>query len=160
MISVVISDVIKYKATIMNRIINIPNVLELINDEAVTEPIQLRDNNVFRYLKIPNTTTKVKNYICFDFNSRKSRVNKVYKDVVINVFIICHESDINTPWGARHDVLSGLIINDFNWSDFLGFELELDSDSEDILQTEYHIRKLQFKNRTTDSFSNKVHYND
>ncbi|MDF2885237.1 MAG: hypothetical protein K0R54_5809 [Clostridiaceae bacterium] len=140
----------------MNKLISIADVYTLINNPNITLPSQMKNNNIYSYLKIPNSTLQVKNYICFDFSSRKSPVNSTFKNVNINVSIICHETDLKTSWGNRHDVLSGVIIDAFNWSNFLGFELELVSDNEKILENDYHMRTLQFNNLTTDNFINKV----
>lgn len=152
----VISDNIKHKNKIINKLISIPDVYSLINNKDITSPDQMIDKNIFSYMKVPNTTLTVKNYICFDFNSKILSINEVFKNITINVGIITHESNIKTSWGNRHDVLAGVICDAFNWSDFLGFQLELVSDVESILENDYHARTLQFKNLTTNNLANKL----
>jgi hypothetical protein len=156
----VISDVIEYKNRIISKLIEIPDVYILINNPNITKPSDMINKNIFPRMKIPNTTMTVKNYICFNYNSRKYPNNDVLKDVTINIGIISHESDIKTVWGNRNDVLAGVVIDAFNWSDFLGFQLELVSDTESTLENDYYARTLQFKNITPNSFMNKVNYND
>ena len=164
----VTSDVTKYKNKIMNKLCSIPDIVTLINNPDITQdnpditqdnPDKLKDVNIFSYMKIPNTTMSVKNYICFDFNARSSSYNELYKNINITISSICHESEINTSWGNRHDVMGGVILENFNWSNFLGLELELYSDTESILEKEYHVRTLQFKNLALNSLKNGVKVN-
>ena len=154
----VISDVTKYKGKIMNKLCSIPDILTLINNPDIiqTKPDNMRNVNIFSYMKIPNTTLTVKNYICFDYNSRVHNYNDSFKNVTINISVICHESTIQTSFGNRHDAISGMILEAFNWSDFLGYTLELVSDTENILEREYHVRNLQFKNVATNNIHSGV----
>lgn len=149
-------DVIDYKMKIAGRLIELPNIITLLNNEEIIYADELINNNIFSYMKVPKTTMKAKNYICFDYNSKIFTRNEVLKSAIINIGIICHEDDIHTHYGNRHDVIAGVIIDDFNWSKFLGFELELVSDCESILEKDYHVRTLQFKNLTPNSLSNGV----
>lgn len=157
----VISDVTKYKNKITNKLCSISDVVTLINNPDITQDNsdKMKDVNIFSYMKIPNTTMSVKNYICFDFNAKSSNYNELYKNVNITIAAICHESEIKTVWGNRHDVIGGVILENFNWSNFLGLELELYSDTESILKEEYHVRTLQFKNLTLNSLKNGVKVN-
>lgn len=152
----VISDVVKYKQKIMSKLISIPDVFILINNKDISQPSQMVNKNIFSYMKIPNTTDTVKNYICYNYSSRISPNNSSFKNVTINIAIISHVSDISCTWGNRHDVLAGVIIDAINWSDFLGFTLELVADSESILEKEYHVRTLQFRNVATNSLNSGV----
>jgi hypothetical protein len=142
----------------MAKLISIPDIFTLINNTNITKPSDMVNKNLFSRMKIPSTELIVKNYICFDYNSRTFAGNKDLKQVTVNVIVICNPSDDNiiTAWGNRHDVLGGVIIDAFNWSNFLGFELELTSDNERIFEGNYHARELQFKNLTPNSLSNGV----
>lgn len=157
----VISDVTKYKNKITNKLCSISDVVTLINNPDITQDNsdKMKDTHVFSYMKIPNTTMSVKNYICFDFNAKSSNYNELYKNINITIAAICHESEMKTVWGNRHDVMGGVILENFNWSNFIGLELELYSDTESILEKEYHVRTLQFKNLTLNSLKNGVKVN-
>lgn len=154
----IMSDNTIYKNKIMDKLCSIPDIVIAINNPIITQdnPEDMKDVNIYSRMKIPNTTLTVKNYICFDFNSRIYSRNEVLKNVTINIGVICHESEIKTDWGNRHDVLAGVITDAFNWSDFLGFELELISDKENILENDYYARTLTFQNLTQNSLSNGV----
>lgn len=157
----IVSDVTKYKNKIMNKICSSPDIVTLINNPNITidNSDEMKNVNAFSYMKIPNTSLAVKNYICFDFNAKSSSYNDLYKNVTINVACICHEGEINTMWGNRHDILGGVILETFNWSNILGLQLELVSDVENILEKEYHVRTLTFKNLTLNSIKNGVKVN-
>lgn len=158
----VVSDNTIYKNKIMNKLVSIADVITLINNLDVTtnNPDGLRNVNLFSRIKIPDVQLETKNYICFDFNSRTSSTNNTLKNVSFSVWIICHEDEITTDGGNRHDVLAGVIIDAFNWSNFLGFELELVSDTESMLKDVFCVRTLQFKNATPNSLQNKMVRND
>lgn len=157
----VISDVTKYKNKIMDELCSKPDILTLINNPNINpaNPESMKKVNLFSFMKVPNTTTDVANYICFDFNARSSSYNDLYKNVTITMAAICHEDTIDTVYGNRHDVLGGVLLEAFNWSNILGLELELFSDVESILEKEYHARTLQFKNLTLNSLKNGVKIN-
>jgi hypothetical protein len=145
----------------MNKLISTPDIVTLINnpDINIDNCDELKDKNIFSYMKIPNTALIVKNYICFDFNAKGSNYNDLFKNTTITIASVCHESDLNTTWGNRHDVMGGVIIESVNWSNFLGFQIELVSDNESILDNSYHVRTLQFKNLAFNSLKNGVKIN-
>lgn len=157
----IISDVIKYKNVIMGKLFSTPDIITLIDNRDISSdtPEKLINVNFFPYMKIPDATLKAKNYVCFDFNARSSNYNDLYKNVTITIGAICHESEISTAWGNRHDVLGGVLIELFNWSNILGLQLELISDTESILENNYHARTLQFKNLVLNSVKNGVKIN-
>lgn len=152
----VVSDVITYKSKLMDRLINIPDIFTLIDNPDIATPTEMINQNIYSFIKIPNTTLQVKNYICFDYNSKEFTKNPLLKNVTINLTVVCHEDNIKTDWGNRHDVLAGIITDSFTWSDFLGFELEFVSDTESVLENVYHLRTLQFRNITQNSLENGV----
>lgn len=149
-------DVICYKSIIMEKLYTTPEIFELIDNKQLTSPEEMINKNLFSRMKIPNETFVVKNYICFDYNSRINPNNNVFKTVTINMAVITHEDSTDTPFGNRYDLLAAVIINEFNWYNILGFDLELVSDTESILEKDYHVRNLQFRNLTANSLSNGV----
>ena len=155
----VVSDVMKYKSKIMAELISVPDIYTLINNKDISKGSDMVNKNIFSYMKIPDTTTIVKNYICFDYNSVKSSVNDSFKNITINIGVICHESEIITPWGNRFDVLAGVLTESINWSNLLGFEVKLVSDKENIFENDYHGRTLQFKNVTFNSLKDGIKIN-
>lgn len=129
----------------MKKLVYIPDMLPIINNPEIKEVEKLRNVNIFSRIKIPDTTKDSKNYVCFNFNSRIWGRNKDLKQISFDVVIMCHESNINTKYGNRHDVLAGMIAEDFSWSRFLGFELELMSDIESQ-SNNFYTRTLTFQN--------------
>lgn len=152
----IISDDIQYKNKIMNKLISIPDIYTWIDNPNISTPDAMKKINIFPRMRVPNTTISVKNYICYDFNSRSNPRNEDLKNVFFNIAVVCDESTIDTSYGNRHDLIAGFIIDAFTWSDFLGFELRLESDIESILNEKYCVRTLQFKNLAPNSLSNGV----
>ncbi|MGN6713767.1 hypothetical protein [Anaerocolumna jejuensis] len=150
------SDVIEYKKKLTEKLVSIEDIFTYIGNSEITKPEQMINKNIFPYTKNPTLNMTIKNYIWFDYNSITSSINASFKNCTINIGIVCHEDTIETDSGNRHDVLGGIITDGLNWSKFLGFELELVSDNESIEDNQYHIRTLQFKNRTPNSLYNKV----
>lgn len=152
-------DVITYKTVIMNELCSTPDIFTLIDNEKITQPDQMINKNLFSYMKIPNATLEVKNYICFDVNARSSSYNDLYKNITINMAAVCHNDNIKADVGNRHDLLGGILIDILNFSNLLGLQLELVSDTETIWEKDYNVRLLQFKNLTLNSVRNGVRIN-
>jgi hypothetical protein len=152
-------DVITYKSVIMNELCSTPDIFTLIDNDKISQPDQMSDNNLFSYMKIPDTTLEVENYICFDVNARSSSYNDLYKNITINMAVVCHNHNIKAGMGNRHDLLGGVVIDILNFSNLLGLQLELVSDTETIWEKEYNVRLLQFKNLTLNSVRNGVRIN-
>ena len=148
-------DIQEYKSKIMTRIVNIPEILSLINNKNIVDSDGLRNTHVFSRIKIPKTPKETDNYICFNLNSRTWNRNTVLKNFFFDVVIMCHEANISTKYGNRHDTIAGIIVDDFSWSNFLGFELEPVSDLESTTE-EFCIRTLTFQNKSPNSLSNGV----
>jgi hypothetical protein len=151
----VITDVIKDKNKVMNKILSIPDIFTYIHNTDLTDASQMKDVNIFSRIRVPGTVTTVKNYICFKYSSKVDSYNKSFKNVYITFLVVSDEADIKTSYGNRHDVLSSIIINEFSWSDFLGFTLELTSDTEES-QGNYNTRTLTFTNTATNSLNSGV----
>jgi hypothetical protein len=145
----------------MEKLISIPEMVEMLNnpDILVSQPDALKEVNIFSRMRIPNTSIKVKNYICFNYNSRLNSMNSALKNVSIDIWVLCHDSEIDTLYGNRHDLIAGAITNALNWSNFLGCDLMLISDDEKIFDDGYNGRMLRFNNKTTNDYDNKVGLN-
>jgi hypothetical protein len=149
------SDTIKDKAKILNKLISIPEVFTYIHNTNLSIAEQMKNVNIFSRIKVPGTITTVKNYIGFNYSSDIDRYNKSFKNIYITFLIVCHEQDINTSYGNRHDVLGNILLNEFCWSDFMGFELELVSDKEGT-DGDYSTRTITFKNISSNNINSGV----
>ena len=77
---------------------------------------------------------------------------------IFNVYV--HQDNIDTPYGmSRHDLLGYLIRDIFNYSNFMGNQLELKSDTPGIMDEYSSSRSLIFKTNTTNSLNRAVRTN-
>ena len=62
-------------------------------------------------------------------------------------YILCDEkNNIEKNTGvARHDLISSLIINNFNWTNLFGKQIHLVSDVPSVTDTDYATRTLTFE---------------
>jgi hypothetical protein len=150
------SEVLEYKRKITNKLVSISDIFTYIKNESITTPGEMVGKNIYSFMKVPDPTVYVKNYICFNYSSITSTKNSSFKNCSVTIGVVCHEDDIKTTYGNRHDVLAAIITENFNWSNFLGFELELVSDVESIQDNKYHARTLKFVNKSQNSLKNKV----
>lgn len=126
--------------------------------------------NILPYLSFPDSQTSVKNYLCFkmDFDEI-STSNKIMKYNQVIFVILCHNSDImdRATGIARHDLISAILIEQFNWSNIFGTQCKLISNKESVTDSDYVTRTLIFEfttpnsiartsNRTTSIINNKV----
>lgn len=141
--------IIKSKRIIKKKLYSDPDVIETLNNPELnpSEPDTFLDINIFDYIRIPGTTTDTKNFICFDIrqqavNERNSHLKDMY--YIFTVFV--YQDNIKTPYGtSRHDLLSYLIRDIFNYSNLFGSQLVEISDVPGIAEGYYSSRTLTFK---------------
>ena len=146
------SDNIKIKEVIKRVLINDARIIHLLNNPDLDEdcPDDYLYVNILPYIRIPDTQFQVKHFICFstDFTDVSNR-NQLMKYQYIKFIIFCWCSDIKTEYGiARHDLLGHLIQQDLNWTNLFGVQAKLISDKENISDTGYTCRTMQFELRT------------
>lgn len=153
------SDLMQYKKKIMSLLIQNENIVSAI-DEPDLSPDELIYNNIFPFLKVPKTQEEAKCYVTMKVDTTNIQRNEIYKNFVITICVLCHESKMCTPYGGiRTDVIAGEIVRLLNWREDIGFTLELTSDTESILNEDYHIRQLVFETITSNSMENGVKIN-
>lgn len=139
---------------------------ELIENEA--EPFDYLGVNIFPYLIIEPTQTKVSNFICYETSFRSidtSNVTQKYQYIYFQVY--CHQSNdiMNDLYGlSRHDILGAMLIDKFNFYPMLGGKVHLISD-EATNKSEYCVRTLVFEQYTDNNIAknhaqiNKIYRN-
>lgn len=105
-------DIIEMKRLIKQKLIADEDILEALHnpDIDVDSPDEFLDNNIYGFIRIPNTQDTVRNFICFTVDDIEDhRYNTHMKIQQIQFNCICHLSDMKTSYGIdRHDLL-GLI---------------------------------------------------
>ena len=162
---------IRYKEIIKKKLLNCPELLYALNskeleselfddngnlliDEETGELLgdvssYFGDNSLIRpYLFFPETQTKVVNYVCyqvmFDEIPKYSDRQK-YTQITFNIFV--HgENGVDELTGIpRHDLISSIIREKFNWSNIFGIQTKLTHNKESITDNNYIARTLIFE---------------
>ena len=116
-------DIDSYKYIIMDVLTKNQDILKTLHNtdlEAEDKKINgllngdlYKDVSIFSFLKIPNTQSVVKNFICFEVNDvEQIRYNEALITKNITFRTISNEADFKTDWGiARQDLLAAISYN-------------------------------------------------
>ena len=142
-------DIIEMKRLIKQTLIADTDVLEALHNPVIDidSPDEFLDNNIYDFIRIPNTQDTVRNFICFTVDDiEENRFNEVIKTQYIQFHAICHLDDMKTEYGiSRHDLLGYLIRDIFNWTNIFGLQFKLITNKESTIDSDYYCRTLQFK---------------
>ena len=157
---VVDSDDIRYKEIIKKTLINSDLIIYLLNNKELedsdADPSDYLGVNILPYYMIHPTQHNVQNYICYEttFNELV-RYNSNMKKQQIVFYVLCEEkNNIEKTTGiARHDLISALIINMFNWTNIFGAQIHLVSDVPSVIDNDYSCRTLVFEQDTDNNLA-------
>lgn len=142
-------DVSQMKRLIKQKLISDKDILEILDnkDLDIDSPDEYLDNNIFGFLRIPQTQDTTKNFICFTVDDMESvPENEVMKIQFIQFNAICHLDNMKTKYGIdRHDLLGYLIRDLFNWTNIFGLQFKLIYNKENALDSDYYCRTLKFE---------------
>ena len=128
------------------------------NDNGIINGDAYRDVNIYSFLKIPDSQSTVKNFICFEVDDveipRYSEV-LIKKNIIFRT--ISHDDDYQTDWGInRQDLLAMIIKSKFDWSNVFGMHLEKVYDKGRIAENGYYYREFIFETTTLNNMVNKA----
>ena len=142
-------DISSMKRQIKQKLISDEDILETLHnpDIDIDSPDEFLDNNIFGFIRIPTTQDTVRNFICVTVDDIEDhRFNEVMKLQNLTFTVICHLSDMKTEYGIdRHDLLSYLIRDTFNWTNMFGLQFHLIHNKESVLDGDYYCRTLKFE---------------
>ena len=148
-------DIIEIKRLIKQKLIADTDILEALNNTEIDidSPDEFLDNNIFGFIRIPNTQDTVRNFICFTVDDIEDhRYNSHLKVQQIQFACICHLEDMKTEFGIdRHDLLGYLVRDVFNWTNDFGTQFKLVYNKESTIDSDYYCRTLKFERDTTNS---------
>jgi hypothetical protein len=108
--------------------------------------------NILPYLIIEPSQSEAHNFLCFEtgFEKRRYDSSKVRKNLNIIFYCIAEQKliidkDTGIP---RHDLLAGLIIDKFNWTNYFGKKIHLIQDQASVIDIKYACRTLVFEQVT------------
>lgn len=106
---------------------------------------------IIQYLKLNDIQTDVLNYIMFDISDdRASYTSDLMKNQTLTVMCLVHENDMDTEFQdiTRVDLLSYIVVDIINRSNFAGLHFTLQSNKPQITDTKYYARTLSFLVKT------------
>lgn len=158
--TVVDSDDIRYKEIIKKTLIENPLIIYLLNnkelEDSEADPSDYLGVNILPYYLIHPTQFNVQNFICYETEVRElDRYNPKMKNQRIIFYVLCEEkTNIERTTGiARHDLISALIINMFNWTNLFGPQIHLVSDLPSVTDSDYATRTLVFEQSTDNNLA-------
>ena len=141
-------DIITMKRLIKQKLIADTDILEALHnpDIDIDSPDEFLDNNIYGFIRIPQTQDTVRNFICFTVDDiEEHQYNEVMKIQYIQFNCICHLDDMKTEYGIdRHDLLGYLVRDTFNWSNLFGLQFKLVYNKESTVDSDYYCRTLKF----------------
>lgn len=134
----------------LNRFVDPSNPTD--DEKKQRERILLYNDNVSKpqiipYLKINEIQTDVLNFIMFDIADERASYNsELTKNQILTVMCMVHENDMETEFDdiTRVDLLSYIVVDLINRSNFSGLHFTLQSNRPQITDTKYYARTLQF----------------
>lgn len=156
-------DIIEMKRLIKQKLIADTDILEALHnpDIDIDSPDEFLDANIYGFIRIPQTQDTVRNFICFTIDDIEDhRFNSHMKVQQITFNCICHLDDMKTEYGIdRHDLLSYLVRDVFNWSNDFGLQFKLVYNKESTIDSDYYCRTLKFERECTNSLNKAVRGN-
>ena len=156
-------DIIEMKRLIKQKLIADTDILEALHnpDIDIDSPDEFLDNNIYGFIRIPQTQDTVRNFICFTVDDiEPDRYNSHMKIQQIQFNCICHLDDMKTEYGIdRHDLLGYLVRDTFNWTNDFGLQFKLTYNKESTIDSDYYCRTLKFERECTNSLNKAVRSN-
>lgn len=114
---------------------------------------------IIQFLKLNDIQTQVLNFVMFDISDdRASYTSDLMKNQILTVMCLVHENDMDTEFEdiTRVDLLSYIVVDIINRSNFAGLHFTLQSNKPQITDTKYYARTLSFlvKTPNTNNFRN------
>lgn len=106
------------------------------------------DSLIRPFLFIPDTQTKVRNYLCYQVSFQDTvRYQPGLKETLVTFTIFVHGNDrMDKLTGIpRHDLIASIIKERFAWSNVFGMQTHIISNRESTTDNNYVVRTLVFQ---------------
>ena len=151
-------DNIRWKEKIKQALLECDELIYALNNEELEKKGADNDEyfgiNIRPYLLFPDSQTEVSNYLCFKVDTEDlSKANKIMKFGRIIFVVMCRDStNIDRATGiARHDLISSIVREKFNWSNIFGLQCKLVSNKESTTDSNFATRTMVFELTTPNS---------
>ena len=114
------------------------------------------EGNIHPYFYLPNTQDKVRHHLCFKTEFTDiPKYNQImcYMNVTFLVMIDVRDAIDQLTGIARHDLISSIIRERFNWSNIFGSHCNIVSDKESFTDSNYIIRTIVIEQETTNNIT-------
>lgn len=157
-------DNIRYKNKIRDILIHTPELLYALNDKELEKELFDEDGNlnvegewdryfgesalIRPYLYFPETTTDVKNFVCYQtmFNELvRGNVVEKYLDITFTIFVSKGNLIDKYTGIPRHDLIAAIIREKFAWCAFEVTKSKPTFNKESNMDNTYLVRTLQFE---------------
>lgn len=153
-------DIERYKYRIMQMLTSNTDLINALHNHELQghKGDDYRFVNIFNFLKIPNTQSTVKNFVCFEVQDvEQPRYTEGLMTKYIVFRTVSHEDDVQTDYGiARQDLLALIIKNEFDWSQVFGMHIEKIQDYGKITENGYYYREFIYETTSTNNLVNKA----
>jgi len=161
-------DIEKYKYIILKVLTEDQDILHTLHNKDLQEKYTdekgiingdaYRNVSIYSFLKIPDSQSTVKNFICFEVDDveipRYSEV-LIKKNIIFRT--ISHENDYKTDWGInRQDLLAAIIKYKFDWTNIFGMHIEKVYDKGRVAENGYYYREFIFETTVLNNMVNKA----
>ena len=106
------------------------------------------DSLIRPFLFIPDTQTKVRNYLCYQVSFQDTvRYQPGLKETLVTFTIFVHGNDRRDKLTGipRHDLIASIIRERFAWSNVFGMQTHIISNRESTTDNNYVVRTLVFQ---------------
>lgn len=148
-------DEIRCKEIIKRKLLNNKKIIHVLNnkelEDAGAEADEYFGTNILPYYLISPVQSEVQNFICFDVDfDENANPNNKFKISQIVFHILCDQKSIidTETYIPRHDLLSALLMDEFNWTNYFGFQIHCVSSVSSVVDTYYACKTLVFEMTT------------
>ena len=161
-------DIDSYKYLIMDILTKNQDILKTLHNKDLEKEDKkingllngdlYRDVNIFNYLKIPDTQSESKNFICFEVDDiEQVRYNEALITKQITFRTVADGDDVKTDWGiARQDLLAMIIKSEFDWTNIFGMHISKIYDKGRVSEDGYYYREIIYETTTPNNLVNKM----
>jgi len=156
-------DNIKLKEEIKQILLGDKYIIHVLNNKELEESDAEQDDyygkNIFPFYIIGDIQHRVQNYICYETSYKDiPQWDKHEKYMQIIFYLLSEKKDVidKETSLARHDMLSALIMRDFNGMPFKGGRFYCISDQPSVVDNDFACRTLIFEQMTDNNLVKKV----
>ena len=154
-----VNEEIKLKRKIMQILYENSAIIELLDcpDVDPEQPDTALYTCIFPYVRVPNTQEEVGTFIGVKINMISPyEINDRFASMRIFVVILCAFDKLNVPGqkGIRTEIIASEIESALNWNNDFGFQIRLQSVSEEMATHEYYGCIMTFETIRSNTLKN------